>query len=223
MNMHNLYIANQENTLSKYSFQYSQCNYFPSNTVIYVKVSGYIQHAFVLQDTLQPLSMQALPALPESLSMVQMGGGRGGEGEGALVAVGGLFLNIGLTNGVLLRTALDSITGDLSDTRTRYPPLSLLLSFPSFFPLFSFSSFLPSSCLFFSFFPYKTLSFLSFCLLFSLLPSLPFSFFPHLFTLPFLFFLLLFLCFLFFPFLRFFIFPFFSSYSSSFLLVLTTI
>ena len=71
------------------------------------------------QDTLQPLSMQALPALPESLCIVEMGGG-GGDGEGALTAVGGLFLNIGLTNGVLLRTALDSITGDLSDTRTRY-------------------------------------------------------------------------------------------------------
>ena len=70
------------------------------------------------QDTLQPLSMQALPALPESLCIVEMGGG--GEGEGALTAVGGLFLNIGLTNGVLLRTALDSITGDLSDTRTRW-------------------------------------------------------------------------------------------------------
>ena len=63
--------------------------------------------------------MQALPALPESLCLVEMGGGGGREGEG-LGTVGGLFLNIGLTNGVLLRTALDAITGDLSDTRTRY-------------------------------------------------------------------------------------------------------
>ena len=70
------------------------------------------------QDTLQPLSMQALPAPPESLCIVEMGGG--GEGErGGLTSVGGLFLNIGLQNGVLLRTALDSVTGDLSDTRTR--------------------------------------------------------------------------------------------------------
>ncbi len=58
--------------------------------------------------------MQALPAGAESLCIVEMGGG--GEGGN----VGGLFLNIGLQNGVLLRTALDSVTGDLSDTRTRY-------------------------------------------------------------------------------------------------------
>ena len=60
--------------------------------------------------------MQALPAQPESLCIVEMSGG--GE-EGGLVSVGGLFLNIGLQNGVLLRTALDNVTGDLSDTRTR--------------------------------------------------------------------------------------------------------
>lgn len=69
-------------------------------------------------DTLQPLSMQALPALPESLCIVEMGGA--GDSEMGVVSVGGLFLNIGLQNGVLLRTALDSVTGDLSDTRTRY-------------------------------------------------------------------------------------------------------
>ncbi len=66
-----------------------------------------------LQDTLQPLSMQALPAGAESLCIVEMGGG------GEMGSSGGLFLNIGLQNGVLLRTALDSVTGDLSDTRTR--------------------------------------------------------------------------------------------------------
>lgn len=66
--------------------------------------------------------MQALPAQPESLCVVEMSGG--GE-EGGLVSIGGLFLNIGLQNGVLLRTALDNVTGDLSDTRTRchLPPL----------------------------------------------------------------------------------------------------
>lgn len=83
-------------------------------------------------DCLAPLSMQALPATPESLAIVEMGG------EDAQST---LFLNIGLEvkffghffgvefskmspffiqNGVLLRTVLDSVTGDLSDTRTRY-------------------------------------------------------------------------------------------------------
>lgn len=60
--------------------------------------------------------MQALPAAPESLCIVEMGGH---ETEGQ-VSVGGLYLNIGLQNGVLLRTVLDTVTGDLSDTRTRY-------------------------------------------------------------------------------------------------------
>lgn len=70
------------------------------------------------QDCLSPLSMQALPASPESLCIIEMGGFESKEdGEGM---VGGLYLNIGLQNGVLLRTALDTVTGDLSDTRTRY-------------------------------------------------------------------------------------------------------
>ena len=63
--------------------------------------------------------MQALPALPESLCVVEMGGAT--EVDTGLISVGGMFLNIGLQNGVLLRTALDSVTGDLSDTRTRFP------------------------------------------------------------------------------------------------------
>lgn len=62
--------------------------------------------------------MQALPALPESLCVVEMGGAT--EVDTGLISVGGMFLNIGLQNGVLLRTALDSVTGDLSDTRTRF-------------------------------------------------------------------------------------------------------
>lgn len=67
-------------------------------------------------DCLQPLSMQALPATAESLCIVEMGGVEAGD----KIIGGGLFLNIGLNNGVLLRTVLDSVTGDLSDTRTRY-------------------------------------------------------------------------------------------------------
>nr|CAB3266003.1 splicing factor 3B subunit 3 [Phallusia mammillata] len=70
------------------------------------------------QDCLQPLSMQALPATPESVAIIEIGGGE--DETGAQRASGGFMLNIGLQNGVLLRTALDSVTGDLSDTRTRY-------------------------------------------------------------------------------------------------------
>ncbi|KAL3859524.1 hypothetical protein ACJMK2_009740 [Sinanodonta woodiana] len=71
-------------------------------------------------DCLSPLSMQALPAPPESLCIIEMGGAEAKEETGEPGSVGGLFLNIGLQNGVLLRTVLDTVTGDLSDTRTRY-------------------------------------------------------------------------------------------------------
>lgn len=63
-------------------------------------------------DCLQPLSMQALPAKAESLAVVEMGAQ---DDEPST-----LFLNIGLENGVLLRTVIDTVTGNLSDTRTRY-------------------------------------------------------------------------------------------------------
>ncbi|MGH0144876.1 UNVERIFIED_CONTAM: hypothetical protein FKN15_004309 [Acipenser sinensis] len=71
-------------------------------------------------DCLQPLSMQALPAQPESLCIVEMGGTEKQDELGEKGSIGFLYLNIGLQNGVLLRTVLDPVTGDLSDTRTRY-------------------------------------------------------------------------------------------------------
>lgn len=70
-------------------------------------------------DCLAPLSMQALPAAAESLCIIEMGGVEETE-TGPEAQKGGLYLNIGLQNGVLLRTVLDMVTGDLSDTRTRY-------------------------------------------------------------------------------------------------------
>ncbi|KII69875.1 Splicing factor 3B subunit 3 [Thelohanellus kitauei] len=67
------------------------------------------------QDCLQPLSMQALPATAESLCIVEAC-----FGDEDSPFDNSLHLNIGLRNGVLLRTSLDPVTGDLSDTRTRY-------------------------------------------------------------------------------------------------------
>ncbi|XP_055891647.1 splicing factor 3B subunit 3-like [Biomphalaria glabrata] len=71
-------------------------------------------------DCLSPLSMQAFPAPPESLCIIEMGGSEAKEETGETATTGGIYLNIGLQNGVLLRTVLDPVTGDLSDTRTRY-------------------------------------------------------------------------------------------------------
>ena len=57
-------------------------------------------------DCLQPRTMQALPTIPEDFAIT--------EHKGSFV------LQIGLQNGVLLRTTIDSVTGEISDTRTRY-------------------------------------------------------------------------------------------------------
>ena len=66
---------------------------------------------------LTPLSMQALPGIPESVCLSRTlvhEAFSGGDSPAKL------YLNVGLQNGVLLRTVLDSVSGDLSDTRTRY-------------------------------------------------------------------------------------------------------
>lgn len=70
-------------------------------------------------DCLSPCSMQALPSPAESLCLVEMGHGELNE-EGQAQGKGTIYLNIGLSNGVLLRTVLDPVSGDLADTRTRY-------------------------------------------------------------------------------------------------------
>lgn len=70
-------------------------------------------------DCLAPRSMQALPSCAESLCLVEMGTTDSNE-DGTTQSVGSLYLNIGLSNGVLLRTVLDPVSGDLADTRTRY-------------------------------------------------------------------------------------------------------
>ncbi|PRP81374.1 hypothetical protein PROFUN_11061 [Planoprotostelium fungivorum] len=64
------------------------------------------------EDCLQVLSIQSLPTHSESLCIVNMS-------NTANDASGTLFLTIGLNNGILLRTVIDSITGELSDTRSR--------------------------------------------------------------------------------------------------------
>lgn len=71
-------------------------------------------------DCLAPRSMQALPSSAESLCLVEMGSADSNEDGGQTHSVGSIYLNIGLSNGVLLRTVLDPQSGDLADTRTRY-------------------------------------------------------------------------------------------------------
>ncbi|GAA57348.1 splicing factor 3B subunit 3, partial [Clonorchis sinensis] len=89
--------------------------------------NGVVARSIVIatDDCLAPLTMQGLPSTPESLCIVEMGVGEPSgptdENENeTLPATGILYLNIGLINGVLLRVILDPVTGELSDTRTRY-------------------------------------------------------------------------------------------------------
>jgi len=69
-------------------------------------------------DCLQSLSVQALPigTVPDSLSLIEISNSSTINTN----VTNTLYLNIGLNNGVLLRAVVDSITGELSDTRTRY-------------------------------------------------------------------------------------------------------
>lgn len=67
--------------------------------------------------------MQGLPTAAESLCIVEMGIGESptaAEGDKPSSGGGIFYLNIGLNNGVLLRVVLDPVTGELTDTRTRY-------------------------------------------------------------------------------------------------------
>lgn len=51
-----------------------------------------------------------MPALPESVCLLEM----------TVDDERQIYLNVGLNNGVLLKTVIDSITGNLTDTRTRF-------------------------------------------------------------------------------------------------------
>jgi splicing factor 3B subunit 3 len=62
--------------------------------------------------TLENKSVQALTSAPSALSIMSMTDSTSGGST--------LYLHIGLYSGVYLRTVLDEITGELSDTRTRF-------------------------------------------------------------------------------------------------------
>jgi splicing factor 3B subunit 3 len=64
------------------------------------------------ESTLENKSVQALTSAPSDLNIMPMTDSATGGST--------LFLHIGLYSGVYLRTVLDEITGDLSDTRTRF-------------------------------------------------------------------------------------------------------
>ena len=62
--------------------------------------------------TLENKSVQALTSAPSALAVMAMADSTSGGST--------LYLHIGLYSGVYLRTVLDEVTGELSDTRTRF-------------------------------------------------------------------------------------------------------
>ncbi|KAF8863834.1 hypothetical protein BDZ45DRAFT_685718 [Acephala macrosclerotiorum] len=64
------------------------------------------------ESTLENKSVQALTSAPSALSIMAMADSSSGGST--------LYLHIGLQSGVYLRTVLDEVTGELSDTRTRF-------------------------------------------------------------------------------------------------------
>ncbi|KZV60134.1 hypothetical protein PENSPDRAFT_760172 [Peniophora sp. CONT] len=66
------------------------------------------------ESTLETISLQALTAPPSALCIAHM------LDAGINKSSPTLFVNIGLQNGVLLRTVLDELSGSLTDTRTRF-------------------------------------------------------------------------------------------------------
>lgn len=69
-------------------------------------------------DCMQILSVQSVSSPPESLLFLEVQASVGGE-DGADHPAS-LFLNAGLQNGVLFRTVVDMVTGQLSDSRSRF-------------------------------------------------------------------------------------------------------
>lgn len=63
---------------------------------------------------LESISMQAVQGVPSSLCIIEL------LDKGTERGHGTQYLNIGLSNGILMRTILDTITGQLSDPRTRF-------------------------------------------------------------------------------------------------------
>uniref|UniRef100_A0A7S2F9J7 DNA damage-binding protein 1 n=1 Tax=Octactis speculum TaxID=3111310 RepID=A0A7S2F9J7_9STRA len=70
------------------------------------------------QNLLDQLASIQCPARPESLALVEMASdAASGIGGGSGM---GLYLNVGLSNGILQRAAVDQTSGAISDTRTRF-------------------------------------------------------------------------------------------------------
>jgi splicing factor 3B subunit 3 len=83
----------------------------------FLAVGGYDATIRILsldpQDCLSPLAVQAVAAVPSSMLFVSISTSDDEEAKS-------LYLQAGLANGILLRTEIDNITGQLSDTRTRF-------------------------------------------------------------------------------------------------------
>ena len=61
---------------------------------------------------LDPIGVQSLPSIPESVTITRI--------KESKTYDSGLFMHVGLSNGVLMRSVVDDVTGALSDARMRF-------------------------------------------------------------------------------------------------------
>jgi splicing factor 3B subunit 3 len=66
------------------------------------------------ESTLETIGLQALTTPPSAICIADILDASVSKAQPTM------FVNIGLQNGILIRTVLDPITGQLTDTRTRY-------------------------------------------------------------------------------------------------------
>ncbi|KAL2937533.1 hypothetical protein RDABS01_020982 [Bienertia sinuspersici] len=71
-------------------------------------------------DCFQVLSLQSVYSPPESLLFLEIQSSTGRGGDDGADHPASLILNAGLQNGVLFRTVVDLVTGQLSDSRSRF-------------------------------------------------------------------------------------------------------
>jgi hypothetical protein len=76
------------------------------------------------ESTLETISLQALTAPPSAICIADMLDASINKSQPTM------FVNIGLQNGVLLRTVLDPINGQLTDTRTRFVDNFMIVVLP---------------------------------------------------------------------------------------------
>lgn len=90
----------------------------------FAAVAGYDSTVRILSlnpgEALRSVGVQATPSPPESVLLTEVNNNLKGNKKGGSSAPPSMFLNVGLSNGVLVRCEVDRVSGALSDARSRF-------------------------------------------------------------------------------------------------------